>query len=70
METGDFKYYEETKRATDFILKKINDGQKAVVCLSKPGTGKTVVAFKLFFENENTMFLVLNQKFSYLQLFF
>lgn len=63
MEIGEFKYYEETKRATEFILKKINEGIKAIVCLSSPGTGKTVVAFKLFFENENTMFLIMNQKF-------
>lgn len=63
METGEFKYYEETKRTTEFILKKINEGKKAIVCLSSPGTGKTVVAFKLFFENEDTMFLIMNQKF-------
>lgn len=63
METGEFKYYEETKRTTEFIMQKIDEGKKAVVCLSGPGTGKTVVAFKLFFENENTLFLILNQKF-------
>lgn len=63
MESGEFKYYEETKRTTEFILKKIDEGKKAIVCLSSPGTGKTVVAFKLFFENENTMFLIMNQKF-------
>ena len=63
MESGEFKYYEETKRTTEFIIEKINDGKKAIVCLSSPGTGKTVVAFKLFFENENTMFLITNQKF-------
>ena len=63
METGEFKYYEETKRTTEFILKKIDEGKKAIVCLSSPGTGKTVVAFKLFFENENTMFLIMNQTF-------
>ena len=63
METGDFKYYEETKRTTEFIMAKINEGKKAVVCLSGPGTGKTVVAFKIFFENEDTLFLIMNQKF-------
>ena len=63
MENGDFKYYEETKRTTEFIMEKINEGKKAVVCLSGPGTGKTVVAFKLFFENQNTLFLIMNQKF-------
>lgn len=63
MESGDFKYYEETKRTTEFILKKIDEGKKAIVCFSSPGTGKTVVAFKLFFENDNTMFLIMNQKF-------
>ena len=63
METGEFKYYEETKRTTEFIMQKIDEGKKAVVCLSGPGTGKTVVAFKLFFENKNTLFLILNQKF-------
>ncbi len=63
METGDFKYYEESKRTTEFIMEKINEGKKAIVCLSGPGTGKTVVAFKLFFENENTLFLIMNQKF-------
>lgn len=31
--------------------------------MSSPGTGKTVVAFKLFFENPDTMFLIMNQKF-------
>lgn len=63
MENGKFKYYEETKRTTELILKKIDEGYKAIVCLSSPGTGKTVVAFKLFFENEDTMFLIMNQKF-------
>lgn len=63
MESGEFKYYEETKRTTEFIMEKINGGVKAIVCLSSPGTGKTVVAFKMFFENENTMFLIMNQKF-------
>lgn len=63
METGVFKYYEETKRTTEFIINKINNGQKAVVCLSSPGTGKTVVAFKLFFENKDFLFLIMNQKF-------
>ena len=63
METGEFKYYEETKRTTEFIMQKIDEGKKAVVCLSGPGTGKTVVAFKLFFENDNTLFLIMNQKF-------
>lgn len=65
MESGEFKYYEETKRATEFILNRISEGKKAVVCLSNPGTGKTVVAFKIFFENENTMFLIMNEKFYY-----
>ena len=63
MESGDFKYYEETKRTTEFILNKIHEGVKTVVCLSKPGTGKTVAAFKLFFENEDFVFLIMNQKF-------
>ena len=63
MEDGEFRYYEETKRTTEFILQKVNEGKKAIVCLSGPGTGKTVVAFKLFFENENTRFLIMNQKF-------
>ena len=63
MENGEFKYYEETKRTTEFILEKINEGRKAIVCLSSPGTGKTVVAFKLFFENDDTLFLIMNQKF-------
>lgn len=63
MEVGEFKYYEETKKTTEYILDKINEGKKAIVCLSSPGTGKTVVAFKLFFENENSRFLIMNQKF-------
>lgn len=63
MENGTFKYYEETKKTTEYIMGKISEGKKALVCMSKPGTGKTVVAFKLFFENENTLFLIMNQKF-------
>lgn len=63
LENGKFKYYEDTKRTTELILKKIRDGKKAVVCLSNPGTGKTVAAFKLFFENEDMMFLIMNEKF-------
>lgn len=63
MENGSFRYYEETKRTTEFILKKIENGQKAVVCFSRPGTGKSVVAFKLFFENPDSVFLIMNQKF-------
>lgn len=63
MESGEFKYYEETKRTTEFILDKIKEGKKAIVCFSSPGTGKTVVAFKLFFENNDSLFLIMNQKF-------
>lgn len=34
MEIGEFKYYEETKRTTEFILKKIEEGKKLLfVCL-------------------------------------
>lgn len=63
LEDGSFKYYEETKRTTEFILEKISEGKKAVICLSSPGTGKTVAAFKLFFENMDFMFLIMNEKF-------
>lgn len=63
MESNEFKYYEETKNTTKYIMDKINDGKKAVVCFSSPGTGKTVIAFKIFFENDDTMFLIMNQKF-------
>lgn len=63
MEKGKFKYYEENKRATDYILEKINIGYKAILCLSGPGTGKTVVAYKLLFENPDAIMLMMNKKF-------
>ncbi len=63
MESKEFKYYEDTKNTTNYIMDRIKEGKKAIVCFSSPGTGKTVIAFKIFFENENTMFLIMNQKF-------
>lgn len=63
MEKKTFNYYEETTKTVDWLLKKYEEGKKAIVIFANPGTGKTVMAFKLFFENENTRFLIMNEKF-------
>lgn len=63
METGEFRYYEETKRTSEYINKRIEEGNKAIIVFADAGTGKSVIAFKLFFENPNTRLLIMNEKF-------
>ena len=64
MKNGTFKMYAVNKRN----LEKINialESKKVVMCLAKPGYGKTVLALSLFFNNQNTKLLIMNQKFYY-----
>lgn len=64
MKNGTFKMYAINKR----ILEKINNAlqiKQVIMCLAKPGYGKTVLALDLFFNNPRTKLLILNQKFYY-----
>ena len=60
---GTFKLYASNKQTLIEINNCIQEGKKAILCLAKPGYGKTVLALNLFFNNENSKILILNQKF-------
>jgi len=60
---GTFKLYASNKQTLIEINNCIQEGKKGILCLAKPGYGKTVLALNLFFNNENSKILILNQKF-------
>ena len=60
-----FKYYADTKVIYNDIMQKVESGNKVIICFAKPGVGKTILALKLFFENKDSKFLMMNQKFYY-----
>lgn len=62
---GTFKYYKDTQSIADSFIEKINKDPeiKGIVCYGNAGTGKSVLALKLFYEIPNTKILILNPKF-------
>lgn len=61
IKNNEYSYYEDTNRISENFIKHLNDG-KCVMCYGNAGSGKTVIALKLFFENNNTKLLMLNSK--------
>ncbi len=65
-EDGTLKYYHDTKNIYNNILKEIKLGTNIIIVDGNAGTGKTVLAFKLYFKsNYNINFLMMNEKFYY-----
>lgn len=62
---GTFKMYSSNKQTLMEINREIENNRKVVLCLAKPGYGKTVLALNLFFSLTNSKLLILNQKFYY-----
>lgn len=62
---GSFKYYKDTLSIAESFKEKLcNDNHfKGIVCYGNAGTGKSVLALKLFYEIENSKILILNPKF-------
>lgn len=63
LKNNTFKMYAINKKVLDRIYQCFEEGKKVVMCLAKPGYGKTVLALSLFFNNEESKLLILNQKF-------
>lgn len=63
LKNNTFKMYTINKRILEKIYCFLEEDKKVIMCLAKPGYGKTVLALSLFFNNENAKLLILNQKF-------
>lgn len=63
LKNNSFKMYRDNVRVLSDIENYINSGKKVIMCLAKPGYGKTVLALSLFFNNNDSKILILNQKF-------
>lgn len=64
IENGTYKFYSDTIKLSDFLNQKIGKDD-AVIVYGNAGTGKSVLALKLFFENANAKFLMMNSKMYY-----
>lgn len=58
---GEYHFFEETNKIYEGLISKINVNN-AYVVYGNAGTGKSVLALRLFFENKNTKLLVMNSK--------
>lgn len=63
LKNNTFKMYTINKKNLEKIYQCIKENKKVIMCLAKPGYGKTVLALSLFFNNDNAKLLILNQKF-------
>lgn len=63
LKNNTFKMYAINKRVLENINNSLQSDNKVIMCLAKPGYGKTVLALSLFFNNEDTKLLILNEKF-------
>ena len=61
---GSYKFYEDTNRHYEKLIDKIGKENVSIV-YGHAGTGKSVLALKLFFENTHTKILILNSKLYY-----
>lgn len=61
IQEGNYKYYEDTNRVYSSISSKI-EFQNACLVYGNAGTGKSILALKLFFERSDTKILLLNSK--------
>ena len=58
---GDYSYYDETVTLSEELTRSLDERDCAIV-YGNAGTGKSVLALKLFFENPSSKMLVLNSK--------
>lgn len=61
---GSYKFYEDTNRHYSKLIEKIGK-ENASIVYGHAGTGKSVLALKIFFENTNTKILIVNSKLYY-----
>ena len=61
IKNNEYSFYEDTNKISDNFKKYLNEN-RCVICYGNAGSGKTVIALKLFFENRNTKLLMLNSK--------
>ena len=61
IENGSYKFYDDTNKLYDRLIDKIGKEDASIV-YGHAGTGKSVLALKLFFENENAKLLIVNSK--------
>ena len=61
---GEYKFFEETNKIYELFVSKINTNN-AFVIYGNAGTGKSVLALRLFFGIENTKLLLMNSKLYY-----
>lgn len=64
IEKGTYKFYSDTNKLADSLKDKIEKEDVAIV-YGNAGTGKSVLALKLFFENPNSKLLMMNSKMYY-----
>lgn len=64
IQIGNYQYYEETNKIYDNLISKIGVDDVSIV-YGNAGTGKSVLALKLFFENKDSKILLLNSKLYY-----
>lgn len=64
IEKGSYKFYEDTNRNYARLIDKIGK-EDASIIYGHAGTGKSVLALKLFFERQDTKILIVNSKLYY-----
>jgi hypothetical protein len=65
IESGNFRYYKDTRDVAEKISSALDENNDIIICNSKAGFGKTVLAFKFYFERNDVHLLMMNQKFYY-----
>ncbi len=61
---GTYKFYEDTNRHYSRLIEKIGK-ENASIIYGHAGTGKSVLALKIFFERQDTKLLIVNSKLYY-----
>lgn len=64
IQRGVYNFYEDTNKTYDLLVSKIEEND-AFVVYGNAGTGKSVLALKLFFENKDSKILLMNSKLYY-----
>ena len=64
IQNGVYNFYEDTNRVYDLLTSKIDEND-AFIVYGNAGTGKSVLALKLFFENKESKILLMNSKLYY-----
>ena len=64
IENNTYNFYSDTNKIYELLTKKM-EGHDAAIIYGNAGTGKSVLALKLFYEIDNTKLLLLNSKLYY-----